>query len=521
MAINNNTAAITNVVPIRQKRGVSSPVELSFDTTDHIDAVGTKAKEKIMFTTESARDAFYNQLVIDYYLSDYDLTKSSNIATSEPGGGAPNEFTEDGDGTASRGVGDEYYIIIEAKQVGTAYNNISLPNGSYTVVASASVVGTDHSFKKNYNLAVFVYEVGNTTPLFKELYPHDGSTTAEWNIDVLPNIKPYLYNSKIPQADATTPIRKIVNPVSKFQVVYAEAYQDDTVNDGAMTLYNFGLALELTLSNGRLRVGETPDNSYYNPSAGNFPFLNTWERSQDLPICRESHEWLYAYVPDTFGISYIQLETTLYFNQPIPPNGAVITHTVSLTEFTSSDWGVYEFAVGPQNSPAFSAYLSDLDKLTNYEVKVIFSDGTNTYTSETFAFEISERCCGYELYYTNRLGVWQSMRFDSYTDTNRSKNLQLQSTNIKLYSDGNTYSGGTITNYLEADSSFMAFSNFDFNTPALKKHLEDFLMEQEKLYRHKDNGLFYVANGNGKEFGIETLSNATRLNFEFTTNHLV
>ena len=316
MPISNNSFSNNSIVPIKNQDGFrfkESELKFSFETSDHILTDGLKAKHRVAFTSEVDRDNFYDSIQNDPYLIfDFSISKSENVAT---GGGEPTE-------TSQRNVsarGTEYYVIIEANVIGSDFNTITLPSGG---TYSQITTGSSNVYQDNYQLVIFGVDDENNL-LFKRAYPYydDGTPVATWNIDFIDGLEPYVSNSDKPISDILSPINKIETPIKWVKLIYAEGWQDQSVNNGLFTLYNFQTSLELIVSNARLRTGEVlgyiPNDSQFAniyETKNNFLFLNSFDRNYDYKIGSTSNDFLYFYIPREMDGIITSIKTTTVLN---------------------------------------------------------------------------------------------------------------------------------------------------------------------------------------------------------------
>lgn len=503
MPITNNSLNSIPIVPVKNSedfRFLEEDFKIKFETANHINLVGVKAKHKLTFSTALERDNYYNELINDIYIIfDFEITKAINAQ-------ADNQDGQTTDDAIARGA--EYYLILEANETGINYNTISLPaGGTYSQVTT----GTANAYKENYQLVIFAVDTLNNL-LFKRAYPfaENGGSLANWNIDFLDGIEPFVFNSVVPVSGPTNVLNKIETPVKLIRFIYAEGWQDENLNEGKFTLYNFETALEITASNAQLRTGEKLGSLENDTQflrifrlSSDWLFLNSFDRNYDYEIGKSSNDFLYFYIPND-EITSVQITTIVNYK-----NGSDSSHTETLPVESS---GVYEFAAGTANNKIIND-LGSTDNVYYYEIRMSLIDGVNNFGSETFTY-YPQSCETIDLYFTNRFGVWQRMGFDS----RKNKSLKLEQYRVERYSDGNTHTGGTTTNHITGASIFNVITNYQFSSIALKRHLEDFLMSEKLTFL---DGKYYIANGDGDGYPIELMNDSTRLSFDFTTNHLV
>jgi hypothetical protein len=491
MAISiDNTNASQNLQDLQSVRGKYGLLPLGFSSTDHILQVGTKAKYRLVFGTESERNNHYDLLITDPYVIPY-----YDISTEDVDSTASSEEVAVSKGLVS------YHIVIEAKEVGEMYN---IDFSTFLVGNSTQnqlVAGTSYAYKKDYQLSIMAFNSDNQLLFTKLYYPviDQANNISTWNMNLAENLSPIVY-TELPDLSLTA-LTRINTIIQSIKLMYGEAYIDDLVNNGALYFYPMDTVF-IEIGNFKPSVKGIVDGKYF--LANSFEFMNLWDRDKPYLIPCDGTYFLYFYLKN--DAPRIEIITTVYFE-----DGTSGVFNQPVLELSS---GVYCFPAGPNHHP-------DLDGLSNiksYTMQIVIGDSVPfDALSEIFTFKIDDKKNAYEIFFLNQLGVFDRIGFDDidneYLKLNTTQYLSAHSN----FSTHQTNTGGAAVSNIESGTRFNAIYQSGFNTARLKTWLKDFLASEEK-YLLRD-GNFYRIVGNKQEHLIEQTDNRVMLEFPFSTNH--
>lgn len=479
------------IVPVRGKYGYFT---LEFTSDDHIIQIGVKAKFRLNFSSEVSRNSYFDLLQSDYSIFlNYVITKvnSDNVA-SEVEIVVQTTQTDD-NSLNSRGL-TSYQIIIEAKEEGTDWNNLTLPNGSFT--STQLVTGIDTAYKRNYQLVIIALNEKQDI-LFTALYPYVlKNGIASWNINLAENFAPLVF-SEVPDLSISS-LTKVNTPTTNIEIKYGEACEDDTVNDGKLQFYSMA-SEDFSIGNFKLKRSEELDEKYFRDI--DFYFLTNWDRDKPYLLTCDSIYFLYFYLKNDAPI--LKIKTVVDFKDGTSQSFEIIENNV--------EKGIYTFPAGTNNHPN----LTNLSNIKSYSMQIAIgdTDPPSAY-SEVFEIETQDNNCAYEILFLNSLGAFDRIGFDDLPN----ENINLLPIEYLSNPSGNgTQNGGIAISNIDTKSEFIGIYQNGFQTETLQNWIKDFLASEEK-YLVKGSQLYRIK-GSKQEHTIQNLDNKVILEFPFTTNH--